>query len=254
MHCWVVLVFRLCEIKAVSRFPAGGPRCARRKKVGGGVERECAPGGWCRGVDERRCEESAGIHRIRVVRAGDGCRERGGPPASCVSGGRRVLLLFLIKRGPRHPPAATFLRRELLPLGVVLLVLLRPPEKCARHYLCVWPPLPVSCTHKMEVPNKKTELLASFCWVQCSGSKPLQSNVWVCKQKRAIINLQNAPRLLYPKGYRPRPRAHAAPLGVLPPHPPIRSVTECIDQRSQTATTPKTKTKKNKKVLKSKRK
>lgn len=240
MHCRVVLVFRLCEIKAVCRFPASGPRCARRGKVGGGVEGECAPGRWRGGVDERRCEESAGIDGIRVVRAGDGCRERGGLPASWVYGGRRVLLLFLIKRGPRHAPAATFLGSELLPLGVVLVALLRPPEKCARHYLCVWPPLPVSCPHKMEVPNKKTELLASFCWVQCSGSKLLQSNVWVCKQKRAIINLQNAPRLLYPKGYRPRPRAHAAPLGVLP-HPPIRSVTECIDQRSQTATTPKKK-------------
>lgn len=103
----------------------------------------------------------------------------------------------------------------------------------------------------MEVPNKKTKLLASFCWVQCYGSKRLQSNVRVCKQKRAIINLQNAPGILYPKSYRPRPRAHAAPLGVLP-HPPIRSVTECTDQESRTATTPKKKSLKSK-IIKSAR-
>lgn len=185
------------------------------------------------------------------MRAGDGCRERGGLPASWVHGGRRVLLLFLIKRGPRHAPAATFLGRELLPLGVVLVALLRPPEKCARHYLPLVAPLPVSCPQKMEVPNKKTKLLASFCWVQCYGSKRLQSNVRVCKQKRAIINLQNAPGILYPKSYRPRPRAHAAPLGVLP-HPPIRSVTECTDQESRTATTPKKKSLKSK-IIKSAR-
>lgn len=140
MHCRVVLVFRLCGIKAVCRCPASGPRCARRGEVGGGVEGERAPGRWCGGVDERGCEESAGIDGIRVVRAGDGGRERGGLPPSWVDGRRRVSLLFLTKRGPRHPPAATFLARELLPLGVVLVALLRPPEKCARHYL----PLPAA--------------------------------------------------------------------------------------------------------------
>lgn len=230
MHCGVV-VFRLCEIEAVRRVPASGPRRARGigvggGKVDGGVGSECPPGRWRRRVDVRRCEQGVGKDgsvRCGQVRAGDG------------GGWRGVFFLFFMQERPGLAtfPGGRWVRRR---VGRAVVCALRvraslgPPEQCAGHS-AFGPPLGVSWPHKKW--RCRTE--------EMYGNLALQSSVWATSRKGYHQSI-NSPSSLYPypKCHRPHLAAQGPlPLSV-PPSSPYSVQNTSIRDR-ETATTPKIK-------------